>query len=326
MKSLSLLTILAVAVSLPLQASPPGAEKRAAVSSQSPSSDPFPNKSIVVYVADFDIGATDAPGTVRPLSRRAAAANAASAAAAAGAAAPGSASTPGTTPASGATTTPSAATASGSSTTPAATTVSSTTTTPANSPAAVANTADPPAADGEDSATPRADGQATESQKSEAPKPDGTPDDSPRVQAAKLVELTSSTLVKVLQQAGYNVKRLRNSAARPENGVVIHGVFAQVDPSAGLRRVMFGGTATDPKMLLFIGVGNLSKPEQALYQVVGPLPVGTLGPAISVSAYAPVSRYDLDRDPSEEQLTRTALQISTDLTRVLNANPLALGQ
>ncbi|MGA2811087.1 MAG: DUF4410 domain-containing protein [Candidatus Acidiferrum sp.] len=300
MKFLPLLTIMAVAAALPSEASPPAAEKRAAAFSQAPSGDAFPNKSLVVYVSDFDIGATDAPGTVRPASRRALAANAQAAGGTAGAAG--------------------AAPASGSSGTPGAPAVSSATT--ANAPAA----ADPAAADGEDSLTPRADGQAADSQKAETPKSDGPPEDSPRVQAAKLVELTSTTLVKVLQQAGYTVKRLRNSAARPENGVVIHGVFAQADPSAGLRRVMFGGTATDPKMLLFVGVGNLSKPEQALYQVVGPLPVGTLGPAISVSAYAPVSRYELDRDPSEEQLTRTAEKIATDLTRVLNANPLALGQ
>ena len=96
--------------------------------------------------------------------------------------------------------------------------------------------------------------------------------------------------------------------------------------AAGLRRVVVGGIATDPKMLLFIAVGNLARPEQSLYQVVKAAPAGNIGPEISVSVYAPVSRYELDFDPAPEQLKSTSEIISQDLTRVLNANPLALNQ
>jgi len=289
----SLLTIMALGMSLPLIAAPPGAEKRTAVSWQSPSSDPFPNKSIVVYVTDFDIGATDAPGTVRAApNRKGPAPNAPSTAAATGAA-----------PVTGAAATPS------------------------NAPATAANAADTPVADGDRSGALRPDAPAVDTQKLDTPKPDEPVDESPRAQAAKLVDLTSTTLVKVLQQAGYNVRRLRNPAARPESGVVIHGVFAQVDPNAGLRRVVLGGAVTDAKMLLFVGVGNLARPDQVLYQIVaGSQPTGNVGPLISVSAYAAVSRYELDRDPSEDQLKQTGEQISSDLTRLLNANPLAVGQ
>ena len=155
---------------------------------------------------------------------------------------------------------------------------------------------------------------------------EGSSDDSPRALAAKLVDLTSTTLVKVLEQEGYSVRRLRTTATPPDSGVIIRGVFAQVDPAFGLRREVVGGVATDPKMQLFVGIGNLSRPEQTLYAVISPQPADNLGPLISVSAYAPVGRYELDKDPTEDSLRRTARNIAGDLTRLLNANPLALEQ
>jgi len=290
MRFSSFLTTVALALSLPLLGVPLAA-KRAPAFPQTPSGDQFPNKSIVVYVTDFDIGATDAPGLVRTgPNRKAVSVNAIPADPAATAA-----------PASGAV----------------ATSVST--------PATAANAADAPTADGDKSVT-RPETQAADAQQPDAPKSEAPQDTSPRAQAARLVELTSTTLVKALQKAGYSVRRLRNPATAPDDGVVIHGVFAQADPSAGLRRVVLGGVVTDPKMLLFIGIGNLAKPEQVLYQVAGPQPAGNVGPVISVSAYAPISRYALDREPSEEELKQTAELISSDLTRLLNANPLALGQ
>ena len=275
MKLPSLLTAVALLVS---QATPALA--------QTPSSDPFPNKSIVIYVADFDIDSTNGPATSRLSPNR-------TVVSAPAAAAPPNSSAP-----------------------PAA-----------SASANGAATSDSQVTDETKAATSRTDADAASgSAKPDTTRSDVPPDNTPRAQAARLVDLTSTVLVQVLEKAGYTVKRLRNSVARPESGVVIHGVFAQVDPNAGLRRVVVGGIATDPKMLLFIAVGNLARPEQSLYQVVKAAPAGNIGPEISVSVYAPVSRYELDFDPAPEQLKSTSEIISQDLTRVLNANPLALNQ
>jgi hypothetical protein len=78
----------------------------------------------------------------------------------------------------------------------------------------------------------------------------------------KLVDLASTTLVKILEQEGYSARRLPYSASAPDSGVVLRGVFAQVDENSGLRRAVIGGLATDAKMQLFVGVGNLARPEQ----------------------------------------------------------------
>jgi hypothetical protein len=274
------------------------------LAAQSPSADAFPNKSITIYVTDFDLEATHAAGSSGNSVNRSASAPV------------GSLTSAGTTSA------------------PAvAVPTSSTGSTTSSASAAVGSGAPGEAqkSDGPKSESPRADTPGVEGEKGEAAKGDASKtgsstDDSPRAQAAKLVDLTSTTLVKVLEQSGYSVRRLRSGAAPPDSGVILRGVFAQVDASFGIRRMVIGGVATDPKMQLFVGIGNLSRPEQTLYAVISPQPADNLGPLISVSAYAPIGRYELDSDPSEDLLRRTATNIAGDLTRLLNANPLALEQ
>ena len=280
-----------------LWALPSCAAKPAPANPQTPSADPFPNKSLIIYVADFDVQATHAASSATNSFNRSAAspANAAASATVAPAATPANASSNPTE-----------------------------------------SSTDGAKLESQRSEAIRGDAQNSDTQKSavgnldaakiDPPKADPPSEDSPRAQAAKLVDLTATTLVKVLEQQGYSVRRLRNGASAPDSGVVIRGVFAQVDPEFGIRRVVIGGLATDPQMLLFVGVGNLSRPEQAVYAVISPQPADNIGPLISVSAYAPIGRYELDRDPSEELLRRTGTSIAGDLTRLLNANPLALEQ
>jgi hypothetical protein len=294
MRVASLLTIVGVLLSPMVMAPTCHAARPARHVPQTPSGDAFPNKSIIIYVADFDLEATHAPGSSGGSSNRNV----------------NSPTTPSPSPVSA---TPSASPPAG----PAATT---------DSQKSEGQKSDSARADAQTADAAKADASKIDSAKVDPVKVDPQTDDSPRAQAAKLVDLTSSTLVKVLEQEGYSVRRLKSGASPPDSGVIIRGVFAQVDQNFGIRRVVIGGLVTDPKMLVFVGIGNLARPEQALYAVVSPQPADNLGPLISVSAYAPIGRYELDRDPSEELLRRTATNIAGDLTRLLNANPLALEQ
>src|SRR5271163_3082262 len=187
---------------------------------QTASSDTFPNKSVIIYVADFDLEATPAAGSGANPANRAANSPANASASATG--------------------TPSAPSA--------------------NASPASADGANGAKAESQRSEAARGDAPSSDAQKSETGKVDAAKidptrvdppgDDSPRVQAAKLVDLAATTLVKVLEQQGYSARRLRNGASAPDSGVVLRGVFAQVDPEFGIRRVVIGGVATDAKMLL----------------------------------------------------------------------------
>jgi hypothetical protein len=254
---------------------------RRSAPSQSPSGDSFPNKSVTIYVADFDID------VLRATERHSTLAN----------------DPPATT--GGSTGTPASASA--------------------TSPNATGTSAVPGTADARKPDAAKPDGLQPDSQPSD-PQRTEAKDDSPAAQAARLVNLTATNLVKALEQAGYTARRLRGGA-RPDSGIIIRGVFAQADANAGLRRIVVGGDSTDSKMVLFVGVGNLARPDQAVYVPVGPTSAdGRLGPVINVSVYAPISRFDLEKTPSEDSLKRLAPQIVNEVTALLNANRLAVSE
>lgn len=264
--------------------------------SQSPSGDSFPNKSVTIYVADFDIDA------LRETERHSTLANVPPAT---------TGGTTATAPASASATPPN----DGTSAVPGAADVRKP---DAGKPDA--SQTDPQRSDTQRNDSRRSGTERTDAQRTE-PR-----DDSPAAQAARLVNLTATDLVKALEQAGYTAHRLRGGA-RPDHGIILRGVFAQADANAGLRRIVVGGDSTDSKMVLFVGVGNLAKPDQAIYLPVGATSAdGRLGPVINVSVYAPISRFDLEKNPSEDSLKRLAPRVVNEVTTLLNANRLAVSE
>jgi uncharacterized protein DUF4410 len=153
---------------------------------------------------------------------------------------------------------------------------------------------------------------------------DARKEDSPAEQAKKLVDFMSITLVKELEKAGYAARRLRPGEARPEEGVGIHGVFAEPDEQNRLRRAVLGNTASVGKMELFVGVSNLARPEQALYALADPKGENKPGAVITVSSYAPVAKFEMEKNATEKTVKDTASTIVADLTLLLNANTAAV--
>jgi hypothetical protein len=156
--------------------------------------------------------------------------------------------------------------------------------------------------------------------------PDTKKEDSPREQASKLVDFMSVTLVKELQKAGYTARRLRPGEARPAEGVGIQGVFAEPDEQNRLRRAVVGEGPGLGKMELFVGVSNLARPEQALYAAADPKSENKPGAVITVSSYAPVAKFEMEKNATEKTVKDTASTIVADLTQLLNANSAAVTQ
>lgn len=155
---------------------------------------------------------------------------------------------------------------------------------------------------------------------------DSKKEEDPSEQASKLVDLMSSTLVKELQKAGYTVHRLRQGEAMPAQGVGIRGVFAEPDEQNRLRRAVIGNSGGG-KMELFVGVSNLARPEQPLYAVADPKSnENQQGAVITVSAYTPVAKFELEKNPPDKAVKDTASTIAADLTILLNTNVAAVSQ
>jgi hypothetical protein len=151
------------------------------------------------------------------------------------------------------------------------------------------------------------------------------PKEDPAVQEAnELVTAMAENLVSALEKAGYTVQRLHAGAALPKVGLRIRGVFAEPDEQNRIRRLLVGNGSTSPNILLYVGVNNLAQPEQPLYELANPPSNdGKHGPVITVTSYSPAVRFELARNPSDEELKKIAAQIAADLTGLVNANPMA---
>jgi Domain of unknown function (DUF4410) len=156
---------------------------------------------------------------------------------------------------------------------------------------------------------------------------DSQGEDTPAERANALVNVTSESLVEALEKAGYTVRRLHAGDGRPQKGLWIRGVFGEADEQNRVRRLLVGGGSKTPRMLLYVGVNNLAKPEQPVYELANPPSNESgYGPVITVTSYAPVARFELDKHPTGEELKKIASEIAAGLTALLDANPTAVAQ
>jgi hypothetical protein len=150
--------------------------------------------------------------------------------------------------------------------------------------------------------------------------------DTPYQQALQLRRLFGDTLLQVLQRNGYNAK-LQTGSSRPEKGVLIGGVFAEIDSRSRNCLALLGGAAPSTGFQLYVGLHNLARPDQPLYQ-----PVQTescdprFGQLITLNNYIPVTKYEVSKNPTEEEVRRICDRIAGNLTVLLNANAAAFAQ
>jgi hypothetical protein len=152
-------------------------------------------------------------------------------------------------------------------------------------------------------------------------------EETPADQANALVNAVSENIIRALNQAGYDARRLPAGESLPKLGVRIRGVFAEADEQNRARRLLIGGEPVSPNIILFVGVNNLTGPQQALYELANP-PANDPrhGPVITVTSYAPAERFEVSRDPSGEELRRISKQIAADFTALVSNNRLSLAQ
>ncbi len=158
---------------------------------------------------------------------------------------------------------------------------------------------------------------------SAAPKPENDP----QKLANHIVELMSTKLLIALQKAGYPAARMRAGDARPDSGVQIRGLFAEVDNENHWRRAIIR-TATDSgKIQALVAVANLAKPDQTLYEIAHlPGNEDKPGAVITLSPYVPLTKYELSKDANEEVFRGIAVRVVNDLTELLQRNPAAISE
>ena len=147
-----------------------------------------------------------------------------------------------------------------------------------------------------------------------------TTEDSPQVLAQRIIDFFAVTLTQTLRQDGYFV--MRRAGKLPSQGVALRGVFAEVDERNHIRKAILGGGATGAKFTLYIGAFNLAAQDQPLYleaPVQSPDP--HYGPVITLNAYIPLVKYQLDKNLTEEEVKKVCWEITSRLTQLLQSNP-----
>lgn len=152
------------------------------------------------------------------------------------------------------------------------------------------------------------------------------PEQEKRKHASELVNWMSASLIAELQKAGYIANR-QHTGDRPETGVAIRGIFAEVDPQNHWRRAVIRSADDSGKMQALVSVSNLAKPEQAMYEIAHlpgnePKP----GAVITLSPYVPLTKYEVDKKSDQPAFQAIASRVVKDLTSLLAANPAALTQ
>ena len=209
--------------------------------------------------------------------------------------------------------------------TPSATPIATPPATPVSTPAAAAIATPPATPIATPAATPITTlAAAPNRQKPALPLVNGDPD-LPPVQARRLTDFFAATLLQILQKKGYNA--IRASGQNPPSGAMIRGVFAETDAKNRIRRSLWGGTSTNSRFFLYVGIFNLARPDQPLYQPASEQPANSqYGPIITLNTYIPLAKYELDKNPSEEDVRKICAQIAASLTALLAANPDAFAQ
>ena len=141
-------------------------------------------------------------------------------------------------------------------------------------------------------------------------------------QAERLKSFFGDALLQALRKSGFNAAPVGSS--HPEKGVLLRGVFAEVDSQNHNCLAILGGTTPSPGFALYVGAYNLARPDQPLYRVMTMENCDAhFGPVISLNNYIPMDEYQVSKSPAEDEVRKVCGQIVANLKALLSVNAAA---
>ena len=149
----------------------------------------------------------------------------------------------------------------------------------------------------------------------------------PETEGRKLVNLMSDNLVADLQKAGFSAHRLLPADPKPANGLLVRGVFTEMNEGNQVRRALVGFGSGKAKMQLYITAADASS-DVPLYEVLTQKSKGkTPGSEIALNPYAGaagfVVKFGMTKNAPEKMVKQTASKISAELTKQINTASLS---
>lgn len=142
----------------------------------------------------------------------------------------------------------------------------------------------------------------------------------PAAEAHKLVDALATRLVADLNHAGVTAARLPVDAPVPVEGLVVRGVFTQVDEGNRIRRAVIGFGAGAARMDLYVEVSDLAHPGGPLYRFANQGSSGKMpGAIVTMNPVAAAAKFTLDQNSSGKALKHVSAQISAEILKRIGA-------
>ena len=143
----------------------------------------------------------------------------------------------------------------------------------------------------------------------------------------KLVHLMTKSLLADLRKAGLSVIWLSSTEARPTDGLVISGVFREINEGNQMRRALIGFGAGASRIELTVRVADASQPDRSLYDIATDKSSGRkpgtmvpLNPYLGAAGF--VAKFAITKNAPEKMIRKTAFQIASELNKQLNYSSL----
>jgi hypothetical protein len=130
----------------------------------------------------------------------------------------------------------------------------------------------------------------------------------------RLAKLMADSLVHEIKKAGYKPKLLGSGDPRPDEGLLVTGVFTRIGKDGQMRRAAIGSEHTAGDLQLYVTTSNLLRPAKPLY-----LQQGTSSDSAVVITLNPdvaTLRFAVADNPADHAVKKVAEQIAAELQRL----------
>jgi hypothetical protein len=132
----------------------------------------------------------------------------------------------------------------------------------------------------------------------------------------RITKLMADSLLHEIKKAGYKPKRLGSGDPRPDQGLLVTGVFTRIGKDGELRRAAFGAGHTSGDLQLYITMSNLLRPAKPLYELRQPGAGSAAALAITLNPDVATLRFAVADNPADQAVKKVAEQIAAEWQRL----------
>jgi hypothetical protein len=128
--------------------------------------------------------------------------------------------------------------------------------------------------------------------------------------------LLANNLLREIKKAGYKPKLLAPGEARPDDGLLISGVFVQTGKDGQLRRAAIRPGQPAGDIQVYIASSNLLRPEKPLYEVVKQGAGAAADTPIKLNPEVATLKFSVSGNATDKAMKKVAEQIAAELQRL----------